>query len=149
MENRRGPSDANGSNSSLSLSSRDGSGFDSSGDWQQGLGREHVVALKPSPEEFPFATGQQRSLFPDGASSGSDSDRGHGGGLCVTPKKVYSRLSKNNAYIGFFHYAPRRVLVVIRCDYRYSVHKSRCMGEFSAFFRSAVDVEVNDSGQLL
>ena len=104
MENSRGLGDANDGDRSLGLSSRDEDGVDSS-DWQQELGREHVVPLKASPEQSPVC-GRQRSLALSPGGTCSDSARG-GSGRSVTPKEVYSRLSKNNAYIGFFHYAPR------------------------------------------
>lgn len=101
MECRPEPGDANDDDVPLVLSSRDEGGVDIS-EWQQELGREHVVPLKASPEHSPVCFAL--ALSPSGGSS--DSTRG-GSGRSVTPKKVYSRLSKTNAYIGFFHYAPR------------------------------------------
>lgn len=101
MEDRAEPGDANYGDLSLGLSSRDEGGVKIN-EWQQELGREHVVPLKASPEHSPVCFAL--ALSPSGASS--DSSRG-GSGRSVTPKKVYSRLSKTNAYIGFFHYAPR------------------------------------------
>lgn len=105
MEDRRGPGDANDDDIYMGLASHDEGGVDIS-EWQQELGCEHVIPLKASPEQSPVCEQRSLALSPVGGAR-PDSARGGGDGRSVTPKKVYSRLSKTNAYIGFFHYAPR------------------------------------------
>lgn len=81
-----------------------GEGFDMG--WQQDLGREQIVPLKAAPESrLRGFLREDRSPSPTGARSLPST--GLSDKPVVIPKKVYSRLSKNSPYIGFFHYAPR------------------------------------------